>query len=152
VLELDLDPRVVQAWADPNRLKQVLFNYLSNALKFTPEAGRVTIRTFAVDEQRFELEVEDSGVGIKAEDIGKLFSEFHQVRSSTGDFHAGTGLGLREHIPAWAYLPFVVLIFAVEVWLSRWWLARHRFGPMEWLWRTMTYGHPPRASVSDVSV
>jgi len=94
VLELDLDPRVVQAWADPNRLKQVLFNYLSNALKFTPEAGRVTIRTFAVDEQRFELEVEDSGVGIKAEDIGKLFSEFHQVRSSTGEFHAGTGLGL----------------------------------------------------------
>jgi len=94
LLELQLDPRVTHAWVDVHRFKQVLFNYLSNALKFTPEAGRVAVRSSALDEERFELEVEDNGVGIKPEDIGNLFSEFHQVRSSTGEFHAGTGLGL----------------------------------------------------------
>lgn len=92
--ELQLDPGVTHAWIDMHRFKQVLFNYTSNALKFTPEGGRVVVRTFAVDDQFFELEVEDTGVGIKAEDLGGLFSEFHQVRSSTGEFHAGTGLGL----------------------------------------------------------
>jgi len=58
----------------------------------------------------------------------------------------GYGLGLLDRIGTLVCLVLSIPIFAAELWLSRWWLARHRFGPLEWLWRTMTYGHPPRAS------
>ncbi|MEG2940055.1 MAG: DUF418 domain-containing protein [Thermomonas sp.] len=55
----------------------------------------------------------------------------------------GYGLGYFERLPrAWQPL-FVVALFALQVVFSRWWLARHRFGPMEWLWRWMTYGSRP---------
>lgn len=58
----------------------------------------------------------------------------------------GYGFGLQDRIGPLTCLLLCVPLFAVELWLSRWWLARHRFGPLEWLWRTMTYGRPPRAS------
>jgi uncharacterized protein len=55
----------------------------------------------------------------------------------------GYGLGYFERLPrAWQPL-FVVAVFALQVVLSRWWLSRHRFGPMEWLWRWLTYGKRP---------
>ena len=56
----------------------------------------------------------------------------------------GYGFGLQDRIGPLTCLLLCIPIFAIELWLSRWWLARHRFGPLEWLWRTMTYGHPPR--------
>jgi PAS domain S-box-containing protein len=80
--------------ADPGRLKQVLYNYLSNALKFTPEGGHVTVRALAADEGTFRLEVEDTGIGIKPEDLGRLFVEFQQLDASTAKHYPGTGLGL----------------------------------------------------------
>ena len=55
----------------------------------------------------------------------------------------GYGFGLHGRIPALPYLGLNLLIFAGEIWLSRWWLAHHRFGPLEWLWRTLTYWGPP---------
>jgi uncharacterized protein len=58
----------------------------------------------------------------------------------------GYGFGLQDRIGPLTCLLLCVPLFTVELWLSRWWLARHRFGPLEWLWRTMTYGRPPRAS------
>lgn len=58
----------------------------------------------------------------------------------------GYGFGLLDRIGTLTCLLLSIPIFAGELWLSRWWLARHRFGPLEWLWRTMTYGHLPRAS------
>jgi uncharacterized protein len=58
----------------------------------------------------------------------------------------GYGFGLLDRIGTLTCVLLSIPIFAGELWLSRWWLARHRFGPLEWLWRTMTYGHPPRAS------
>jgi uncharacterized protein len=57
----------------------------------------------------------------------------------------GYGFGLLDRIGTLTCLLLSIPIFAGELWLSRWWLARHRFGPLEWLWRTMTYGHPPPA-------
>ena len=55
----------------------------------------------------------------------------------------GYGLGYFEQLPrAWQPL-FTLVVFAFQVVLSRWWLARHRYGPMEWLWRWMTYGRRP---------
>jgi CheY-like chemotaxis protein len=79
---------------DPARLKQILYNYISNALKFTPAGGAVTVRARPVGETDFALEVEDTGPGIAPEDIGKLFVEFQQLDTGTAKQHGGTGLGL----------------------------------------------------------
>jgi PAS domain S-box-containing protein len=79
---------------DPGRLRQVLYNYLSNALKFTSEGGTVTIRAFPADADRVTLEVEDTGIGIDSAEVGRLFVKFEQLDSGASKRHAGTGLGL----------------------------------------------------------
>jgi CheY-like chemotaxis protein len=93
-IEVAVDPRVNEIVADLFRLKQVLYNYLSNALKFSPEGGRVQVRVMAEEPEQFRIEVEDSGIGIKAEDFGRLFVEFERLDAGTAMKHAGTGLGL----------------------------------------------------------
>jgi PAS domain S-box-containing protein len=79
---------------DPAKLKQVLYNYLSNALKFTPEDGRVTVRVAPEGPDDFRVEVTDTGVGIRPEDIPRLFVEFQQLDATVAKKHQGTGLGL----------------------------------------------------------
>jgi PAS domain S-box-containing protein len=79
---------------DPARLKQVLLNYLSNAIKFTPTGGRVELRMTGEGPRLWRLEVEDSGIGIAAEHIGQLFVEFQQLDEGFTKRHQGTGLGL----------------------------------------------------------
>ncbi|PYQ50623.1 MAG: hypothetical protein DMF78_15215 [Acidobacteria bacterium] len=79
---------------DPAKLKQVLYNYLSNALKFTPEGGRVAIRVGPEGADAFRLDVEDTGIGIRPEDTGRLFVEFQQLDATTAKKYPGTGLGL----------------------------------------------------------
>jgi signal transduction histidine kinase len=79
---------------DPGKLKQVLYNYLSNAVKFTSDRGTVVVRATAQGEDRFRLEVEDNGIGILAEDVSRLFVEFQQLDSSSAKKYPGTGLGL----------------------------------------------------------
>ena len=93
-VEIDVDPAVAQVTLDPGRLKQVLYNYLSNALKFTGEGGRVWVRARPEGSDQFRLEVEDTGVGIAAADMGRLFVEFQQLDAGVAKKHAGTGLGL----------------------------------------------------------
>ena len=68
---------------DPAKLKQILYNYLSNALKFTPEGGRVAIRVGPRGDDAFVVEVEDTGIGIRPEDMGRLFVEFQQLDATT---------------------------------------------------------------------
>jgi CheY-like chemotaxis protein/anti-sigma regulatory factor (Ser/Thr protein kinase) len=80
--------------ADQSKLKQVLYNYLSNALKFTPNLGKVTLRFRTEGAENFRIEVEDTGIGIKALDLGRLFTEFQQLDSSIAKKYQGTGLGL----------------------------------------------------------
>ena len=75
-IDLALDPVLTMANLDPAKFKQVLFNYLSNAIKFTPEGGKVVIRTDPDGDDAFRLEVEDTGIGIRSEDFGRLFGEF----------------------------------------------------------------------------
>jgi PAS domain S-box-containing protein len=89
-----IDPATDSAWLDPARFKQVLYNYLSNALKFTPEGGHVSVRTQAAGEDWLRLEVEDTGVGIEPRDLGRLFRDFEQLESGSSKKHGGTGLGL----------------------------------------------------------
>lgn len=93
-IKIDVDPALHQVTLDPSRLKQVLFNYGSNALKFTNEGGTVSLRAFPEGSGMFRLEVEDTGIGIAAVDIGRLFLEFEQLDAGTAKRHAGTGLGL----------------------------------------------------------
>ena len=91
---VDVDPVVHTVIADPGKLKQVLYNFLSNALKFTPDRGRVHVRALALEPSEFELQVEDTGVGISAEDMTRLFVEFQQLDASLAKKYPGTGLGL----------------------------------------------------------
>jgi len=93
-IESSLDPTLTVVELDPARLKQVLYNYVSNAIKFTPEGGRVTVRTRQDGEAWFLLEVEDTGIGIASEDLGRLFVEFQQLDAGPDKRYVGTGLGL----------------------------------------------------------
>jgi PAS domain S-box-containing protein len=93
-IKFEIDPELDQVTVDPFRLKQVLYNYTSNALKFTPEGGTVVIRALPAGPEAFRLEVVDNGIGIAASDLGRLFVEFEQLDASTAKKHAGTGLGL----------------------------------------------------------
>jgi PAS domain S-box-containing protein len=79
---------------DQHKFKQVLYNLLSNAVKFTDEGGQVNIHARCLDTDRLEVRVRDSGIGIKAEDIHRLFTEFEQLDSGTARRFEGTGLGL----------------------------------------------------------
>ncbi len=79
---------------DPAKFKQVLYNYLSNAIKFTPEKGTVTVRIQPEGDDKFRLEVEDTGIGIAPADMHRLFVEFQQLDASPAKKYGGTGLGL----------------------------------------------------------
>jgi signal transduction histidine kinase/CheY-like chemotaxis protein len=93
-VQSEIDLTLTHIVTDPGKLKQVLYNYLSNALKFTPDEGRVTVRVMPEGSEAFRLEVEDTGIGIRREDQGRLFVEFQQLDASTAKKHPGTGLGL----------------------------------------------------------
>jgi DNA-binding response OmpR family regulator/signal transduction histidine kinase len=93
-VEARVEPCVDRVVADPAKLKQVLYNYLSNALKFTPARGRVDIRLGPEGTDAFRLEVQDTGIGIRPEDQSRLFVEFRQLDSGPDKRYPGTGLGL----------------------------------------------------------
>jgi PAS domain S-box-containing protein len=90
----DVEPPVTVVETDERQLKQIFYNYLSNAIKYTPDEGTVTVRVREADGDRFRIEVEDTGVGIASEHLPKLFHDFQQLDSSTGKRQQGTGLGL----------------------------------------------------------
>jgi PAS domain S-box-containing protein len=79
---------------DQHKFKQVLYNLLSNAVKFTNDGGKVDLHARRLDPNQFQLRVHDSGIGIKAEDIKRLYTEFEQLDSGTMRRFEGTGLGL----------------------------------------------------------
>lgn len=94
VLSSRVDTNASTIFADELRLKQILLNLLSNAVKFTKPQGRVSIRV-GLDSQRvIRLKVTDTGIGIKPEDIPKVFQPFRQVNNIMTRTHDGTGLGL----------------------------------------------------------
>ena len=91
-LERTIDGRLVTVHADERKVKQVLLNLLSNALKFTPEGGRIEVRA-AIRDGSAEIAVTDTGVGIAPEDQATVFEEFRQVGAASKRVE-GTGLGL----------------------------------------------------------
>jgi len=86
-------PAELEATLDPSRFKQVLYNFLSNAVKFTPAGGKVSVRVTREEEFYFRVEVEDTGIGIDPAEIPLLFKEFQQLPNSR-KAEQGTGLGL----------------------------------------------------------
>jgi CheY-like chemotaxis protein len=97
-LILDVDPEVPHSViGDPGRLRQVLINLVGNAIKFT-DSGEVVVRVQRLDAMTpgmmIRFEVADTGVGLTAEEQGRVFSTYSQIDSSTTRRHGGTGLGL----------------------------------------------------------
>jgi Amt family ammonium transporter len=123
-IETQIAPDLPSLRADPLRFKQILFNLLSNAVKFTPEQGTITVTAKAVPGiancrlqiadwkesdatiqseianvkseigDFLEIAVADTGIGIKAEDLPRLFQEFVQLEAGRAQGSEGTGLGL----------------------------------------------------------
>jgi signal transduction histidine kinase len=93
------DPQVDTITADAGRLKQILYHYLSNALKFTPHNGRVGVTVTPEGVDYYRIAVEDTGIGISPEDIPRLFSEFGQLgNSETSKTGSGLGLAISKNI------------------------------------------------------
>ena len=82
---------------DAQRIQQILINYLSNAYKFTPQGGRITLRVscvVAADGYELIAEVDDNGKGIRAERLADIFNAYEQESAQTASHYGGTGLGL----------------------------------------------------------
>jgi signal transduction histidine kinase len=79
--------------ADQRKVKQILFNLLTNAVKFTPSGGRVDVSASRADGE-IRISVKDSGIGIAPEDHERVFEEFRQVSAGRRVAAEGTGLGL----------------------------------------------------------
>ena len=94
-LKLTLSPQADQhhVWADPTRLQQVFWNLLRNAVKFTPDGGQISIRS-TNDDGHLKVEIADTGIGISAEVLPRLFNAFEQGEKTTTRFFGGLGLGL----------------------------------------------------------
>jgi CheY-like chemotaxis protein len=80
--------------ADPNRLQQIIWNLLTNAVKFTPRDGVVDVSLILLANSRLELTVRDTGLGIAANFLPHIFERFRQADSSSSRRHGGLGIGL----------------------------------------------------------
>jgi protein-histidine pros-kinase len=93
-ITLALSDEVNMINADKHKLKQILYNLISNAIKFNREDGNVKVETATYGSGFFVMRVTDNGIGIAKDDLGKLFIPFVQLDSGTTRKHEGTGLGL----------------------------------------------------------
>lgn len=90
-----LDPDLPQSISgDPRRLRQILINFLSNAIKFTPEGGTVVLDISKAPNGRIRFAVKDSGIGIPEDQVETIFDRFTQADTSATRRHEGSGLGL----------------------------------------------------------
>ncbi len=92
-IKADYEPDLPKLRVDPARMQQVVWNLLTNAIKFTPRGGKVGVRVYQQD-CNVAIEVSDSGQGIDAEFLPHVFERFRQADSSSTRAHGGLGLGL----------------------------------------------------------
>ncbi len=94
-LEFHLEEELDRVQADPSRLRQILVNLVSNAIKFNRPGGRVEVMVSRSPDHRWMIcQVKDTGIGIPKNKIRELFSKFYQVNNTSTRHHEGTGLGL----------------------------------------------------------
>ncbi len=93
-VKLQVDNKIPIVQTDPGKLQQILYNFLTNAIKFTPEKGKIEIRASMTDEKTVRVSVSDTGPGILEADREKIFEKFRQLDGSITRRTTGTGLGL----------------------------------------------------------
>jgi signal transduction histidine kinase len=91
---LEVSPSVPLVWTDAGKVQQVLYNFLSNAVKFTPLKGRIDVRASMVDDKAVRIAISDTGCGIAQEDQELIFEQFRQADGSLTREAPGSGLGL----------------------------------------------------------
>ncbi len=92
-LNIEIDPLLGMVEADSQKLKQILINLMSNAAKFTPSTGTISVCASRLD-NGFEIAISDTGIGMREEEIPHALTAFRQIDSSLGRKYDGTGLGL----------------------------------------------------------
>lgn len=93
-LTWNIDPALGTVFLDPRHFEKILLNLVSNAIKFTPAGGTVHLAVTPLDGERFELAVQDSGIGIAPDKLPLLFQRFSQIDNSATRHYSGTGIGL----------------------------------------------------------
>ena len=84
-----------EIYGDPNRIRQIVINFVSNALKFTDKGGvKITLKRSTTKKSCFSIMITDTGIGIGSEKINNLFKEYYQIDESSSRRFGGTGLGL----------------------------------------------------------
>lgn len=93
-IDKEADKDIPEIEIDPDRIAQVLNNLIGNAIKFTPENGNIKIQTSIRNNDEVQVSVEDTGIGIAKEDLGKIFDKFYQAGERVATDISGTGVGL----------------------------------------------------------
>ncbi len=93
-LEFDVPDNSPALLADPRKLLQILLNLISNAIKFTPPGGKVTLKTRTCAKSGYLFQIIDTGIGISPQDIPRALAPFQQIDSYLRRKHEGTGIGL----------------------------------------------------------
>ena len=109
-LAVEIAPDLFPVSIDEDRLRQVLYNYLTNAVKYTPEGGQLTLKAFT-ESSELRVEVTDSGPGISEEGQKRLFEPYYRVPQSGGERLSGLGLGL-------ALSKMIVQLHGGRVWVK----------------------------------
>jgi two-component system sensor histidine kinase BaeS len=91
-LEAKIESNLPEIEVDPERMKQVFGNILDNALRYTPENGRITLSAEVVD-HNVEVKIQDTGPGVSAEDLDRIFERFYRTETSRNRDKGGSGLG-----------------------------------------------------------
>jgi len=93
-VKLSVEDKIPTLSTDAGKVRQILYNFLSNAVKFTPRSGRIEVRASMTDEKHVRIAVSDTGCGIAEADREKIFEKFRQADGSITRESTGSGLGL----------------------------------------------------------
>ncbi|MCB0475766.1 MAG: response regulator, partial [Flavobacteriaceae bacterium] len=93
-LRLSIDPKEILMDFDPDKIRDIVSNLISNAIKFTPYGGSVKIALRIIDQNKLELSVKDTGIGIPREQLSSIFDRYFQAKNHLETLREGTGLGL----------------------------------------------------------
>ena len=93
-LNILIEKENIDAYFDKEKMERIITNVMSNAIKFTPHGGRITVKLNETSHKEIEITVRDSGLGIPKNELAKIFNRFYQVDGSHTREHEGTGIGL----------------------------------------------------------